>query len=245
MRSADIKKDDAVIEIGPGLGTLTRALAQEAESVTAVEIDKSLLPILNDLLSDCKNVKIINADILKMELETLMPIGKRVKIVANLPYYISTPIVMKLLENAQSIASITIMLQKEVADRMSAGRGIKDYGSLSLAVQYCCSVYLAANVPRNCFMPRPNVDSAVVTLTPHDKPPVSPKNKELMFKLIRAAFLQRRKTFVNCMLNSELLSFDRQKITDSLKKAGFDERIRGERLGLEDFARLSDILSEG
>jgi 16S rRNA (adenine1518-N6/adenine1519-N6)-dimethyltransferase len=246
MRAADITKDDLVLEIGPGIGTLTQYLCENAREVVAVEIDRMLIPILkDDTLSAYDNVEVVNEDILKYDIASLVMernAGKPIKVVANLPYYITTPIVMSLLERDLPIKSITVMVQKEVAERMQAGPGTKDYGALSLAVQYRADTYIAANVPPNCFMPRPQVGSCVIRLTKKDKPPVEVKSPELMFKLIRAAFNQRRKTLVNAIANSGELSFTKEEILQAIVEAGLSENERGEKLGLAEFGRLADIL---
>lgn len=246
MRAADITEDDLVLEIGPGIGTLTQYLCENAREVVAVEIDRMLIPILReDTLSAYDNVEVVNEDILKYDIAGLVRDkndGKPIKVVANLPYYITTPIVMSLLERDLPIKSITVMVQKEVAERMQAGPGTKDYGALSLAVQYRADTYIAANVPPNCFMPRPNVGSCVIRLTKKDVPPVEVKSPELMFKLIRAAFNQRRKTLLNAIANSGELSFSKEEILEALKASGIPENERGEKLGLTEFARLADVL---
>lgn len=244
--AAQIDKNDGVIEIGPGLGTMTRRLGELAGKVVAIEIDRQLIPILSDTLSDCDNVKVINADVMKMDLKLLideefgdMP----VKVVANLPYYITTPIVMNLLEGRLAIESITIMIQKEVAERMRALPGSKDYGALSLAVGYYADAYIAANVPPNCFMPRPKVGSCVIRLTVLKNPPVSVRDEKQMFALIRGAFNQRRKTLVNAVSNYEGLSFNKDEIEEALKELDLSPSIRGEALDLRQFAALSDVLT--
>ena len=246
MRAADITEEDLVLEIGPGIGTLTQYLCENAREVVAVEIDRMLIPILReDTLSAYDNVEVVNEDILKYDIAGLVRDkndGKPIKVVANLPYYITTPIVMSLLERDLPIKSITVMVQKEVAERMQAGPGTKDYGALSLAVQYRADTYIAANVPPNCFMPRPNVGSCVIRLTKKDIPPVEVKSPELMFKLIRAAFNQRRKTLLNAIANSGELSFSKEEILEALKAAGIPENERGEKLGLTEFGRLADVL---
>lgn len=235
-----------VIEIGPGLGTMTRRLAALSKKVVAIEIDRQLIPILSDTLSDCDNVKVINADVMKTDLGSLideefgdMP----VKVVANLPYYITTPIVMSLLEGRFAIESITIMIQKEVAERMRAVPGSKDYGALSLAVGYYADAYIAANVPPNCFMPRPKVGSCVIRLNVRKEPFVSVRDEKQMFALIRGAFNQRRKTLVNAVANYEGLSYKKEEIEEALKKLDLSPSIRGEALDLQQFAALSDILT--
>lgn len=242
VSSAEISKDDVVIEVGPGIGTLTQALAKEAYKVVAVEIDTTLVPILGELLSDFDNIEIINEDILKVDVNAIAEKypDKKIKMVANLPYYITTPIIMNVLENHIPVESITVMIQKEVAYRMKAQPSTKDYGSLSLAVQYYCEPYLVANVPQNCFMPRPNVDSAVIKLTVMDKPKVQVNNEKFMFEFIKAAFSQRRKTLVNCIFSSGLLTLSKDEIGKMLNGLGYDERVRGESLILEDYGKITD-----
>lgn len=242
VSSAEISKDDVVIEVGPGIGTLTQALAKEAYKVVAVEIDTTLVPILGELLSDFDNIEIINEDILKVDVNAIAEKypDKKIKMVANLPYYITTPIIMNVLENHIPVESITVMIQKEVAYRMKAQPSTKDYGSLSLAVQYYCEPYLVANVPQNCFMPRPNVDSAVIKLTVMDKPKVQVNNEKFMFEFIKAAFSQRRKTLVNCIFSSGLLTLSKDEIGKMLNGLGYDERVRGESLTLEDYDKITD-----
>ena len=246
MRAADITEEDLVLEIGPGIGTLTQYLCENAREVVAVEIDRMLIPILReDTLSAYDNVEVVNEDILKYDIAGLVRDkndGKPIKVVANLPYYITTPIVMSLLERDLPIKSITVMVQKEVAERMQAGPGTKDYGALSLAVQYRADTYIAANVPPNCFMPRPNVGSCVIRLTKKDVPPVEVKSPELMFKLIRAAFNQRRKTLANAVSHDASLGFSREEIVSALREMQLSETVRGEALTLEQFSRLSDLL---
>ena len=243
VAAAEIDKETDVLEIGPGIGTLTQYLAEAARSVTAVEIDDKLIPILEKTLSEYDNVKVIHGDIMKQDVAAIFD-GKPFKIVANLPYYITTPIIMSLLESRVPADSITVMIQKEVADRMKAGPGSKDYGALSLAVQYYCEPYLAANVPPNCFMPRPQVGSAVIRLKILDKPSVEVKDEKLLFKIIRGAFNQRRKTLANAVANFEGLSFTRSEVEEALSNLGFDTRIRGEALTLEEFGKLSDELGK-
>lgn len=247
IAAAGIGKDDVVLEIGPGIGTLTQRLCEAAGDVVAVEIDRNLIPILTgDTCKDYANLQIISGDIMKTDIpELLKPFGKRpVKVVANLPYYITTPILMKLLEDRLPIESITVMVQKEVAERMETGPGTKDYGALSLAVQYYSEPYLAANVPANCFMPRPNVGSAVIRLTIHEEPPVQVKDEKHMFALIRASFNQRRKTLVNGIGNAAELPYSKEQVAAALTKLGISETVRGEALTLADFAALSDALQE-
>ncbi len=244
IKAADISKEDTLLEIGPGIGTMTQYLAEAAGKVYAVEIDKNLIPILADTLSAYDNVTVVNEDILKLDIDELIKNDKgKLKVVANLPYYITTPIIMGLLENHIPAESITVMVQKEVAERMQAKPGSKDYGALSLAVQYYAEPYIAANVPPNCFMPRPNVGSAVIRLTRFLRPPVAVKDEKLMFKLIRASFNQRRKTLQNGINNSPELSFTKEQVTEALRKLGINENIRGEALTLSEFAGLSDLLS--
>lgn len=245
IAAAGIGKEDVVLEIGPGIGTLTQRLCEAAGDVVAVEIDRNLIPILTgDTCKDYANLQIISGDIMKTDIpELLRPFGKRpVKVVANLPYYITTPILMKLLEDRLPIESITVMVQKEVAERMETGPGTKDYGALSLAVQYYSEPYLAANVPANCFMPRPNVGSAVIRLTIHETPPVQVKDEKHMFALIRASFNQRRKTLVNGIGNAAELPYSKEQVAAALTKLGMSETIRGEALTLSEFAALSDAL---
>ena len=243
IAAAEITNEDTVLEIGPGIGTMTQYLAEAAGQVIAVEIDKNLLPIYEETLADYGNVTIINNDILKVDIHELIK-GKaqKVKVVANLPYYITTPIIMGLFENHIPAESITVMVQKEVADRMQSGPGSKDYGALSLAVQYYAKPYIVANVPPNCFMPRPNVGSAVIRLTSWENPPVTVKDEKLLFKLIRASFNQRRKTLQNGINNSPDLSFTKEQVVSALRAMELSESVRGEALNLEQFARLSDLL---
>ena len=245
INAADITKDDFVLEIGPGIGTMTQYLACAAREVYAVEIDKALIPILEDTLQDYDNVTVLNEDILKVDIRKLAEErnqGKPIKVVANLPYYITTPIIMGLFEGHVPIESITVMVQKEVADRMQVGPGTKDYGALSLAVQYYAQPYIVANVPPNCFMPRPKVGSAVIRLTRHTEAPVKTVDEKLMFQLIRASFNQRRKTLVNSLKNSSELSFGKEEIQEAIAACGFSEGVRGEALTLADFAALTNAL---
>ena len=247
VNAAGITKDDFVLEIGPGIGTMTQYLAAAAGKVFAVEIDKALIPILGDTLKDFPNVQVINEDILKVDIKKLAEEhnnGKPIKVVANLPYYITTPIIMGLFESGVPVDSITVMVQKEVAERMQVGPGTKDYGALSLAVQYYAEPYIVANVPPNCFMPRPKVGSAVIRLTRHEKPPVEVKDEKLMFRLIRASFNQRRKTLANGLNNSSELSFAKEEIQQTIEACGFPPGVRGEALTLEDFARLANRFAE-
>ncbi len=245
IKAADITKDDCVLEIGPGIGTLTQYLCENAREVVAVEIDKMLIPILADTLSDYDNVTVINQDILKYDLNAFVMErnnGKPIKVVANLPYYITTPIIMDLFERHLPLINVTVMVQKEVADRMQASPGSKDYGALSLAVQYYAKPYIAANVPPNCFMPRPNVGSAVINLSLHEKPPVMITDEKLLFRIIRASFNQRRKTLVNGLNNSAELDFTKEQIVQALQALHISENIRGEALTLEQFAALANQL---
>lgn len=245
VSAADITKDDFVLEIGPGIGTMTQYLCENARQVVAVEIDKMLIPILQDTLSEYDNVEVINQDVLKLDINALAQeknAGQPIKVVANLPYYITTPIIMGLFESGVPIESITIMVQKEVADRMQTGPGSKDYGALSLAVQYYAEAKVQLNVSATCFMPRPNVDSAVIKLTRHKTPVVDVKDEKLMFKVIRASFNQRRKTLVNGLKNSSELDFSKEKILEAINTIGKEESIRGEKLTLEDFANLTNAL---
>ena len=243
VAAADITKDDIVLEIGPGIGTMTQYLAEAAGHVYAVEIDKNLLPVLDETLSEYDNVTVVNNDILKVDIRELVS-DREVKVVANLPYYITTPIIMGLFENHIPASSITVMVQKEVAMRMQAGPGRKDYGALSLAVQYYAKPYIVANVPPNCFMPRPNVGSAVIRLTKHEKPPVEVEDEALMFRLIRASFNQRRKTLQNGIHNAANLSFSKEHVVDALNALGLPESVRGEALTLEQFAALANELKK-
>ena len=245
IRAAEITKEDMVLEIGPGIGTMTQYLAEAAGKVVAVEIDKNLIPILSDTLSAYENVTIINEDVLKLDIQKLANEenqGRPIKVLANLPYYITTPIIMGLFENHVPVESITVMVQKEVADRMQTGPGNKDYGALSLAVQYYAEPYIVANVPPNCFMPRPKVGSAVIRLTCHEQPPVEVKDERLMFDIIRASFNQRRKTLANGLNNSDKLSFSKEEITEAIESLGKGSSVRGEALTLEEFAELSNYL---
>ena len=247
INAAEITKDDLVLEIGPGIGTMTQYLAESARKVIAVEIDKNLIPILGETLAEYDNVTVINEDILKLDINRLVEeenAGKPIKVVANLPYYITTPIIMGLFESHVPLQSITVMVQKEVADRMQVGTGSKDYGALSLAVQYYAKPYIAANVPPNCFIPRPGVGSAVIRLTRYEEPPVTVKDESLMFKLIRASFNQRRKTLQNGIANSPELPYSKAQVEKALEKMGLAANVRGESLTLAEFAKLSDIISE-
>lgn len=247
IRAAQIDEDDCVLEIGPGIGTMTQYLACAARRVIAVEIDRALIPILEDTLDGYENVRIINEDVLKVDIAKLAEeenSGRPIKVVANLPYYITTPIIMGLFENHVPIKSITVMVQKEVADRMQTGPGSKDYGALSLAVQYYSKPYIVANVPPNCFMPRPKVGSAVIRLERHEDPPVQVRDEKLMFRIIRASFNQRRKTLANGLKNSAELDFTKEEIEEAILALGKGASIRGEALTLAEFARLSDLLGK-
>ena len=245
IRESGVTKDDCVIEIGPGIGTMTQYLCENAREVVAIEIDKNLIPILQDTLSAYDNVTVINEDVLKVDIKKLAEEkngGRPVKVVANLPYYITTPIIMGLFESHVPIDSITIMVQKEVADRMQEGPGSKEYGALSLAVQYYAKPEIVAIVPPNCFMPRPNVGSAVIRLTCHEKPPVEVKDENFMFNIIRASFNQRRKTLVNGLGNAAFLPVTKEQVAEALEKMNLSATIRGEALSLEQFAQLSNLL---
>ena len=246
VREAGVTKDDFVLEIGPGIGTMTQLLCEQAGGVAAVEIDTNLIPILKETLVEYDNVTIINEDILKVDIKKLAEEkngGKPIKVVANLPYYITTPIIMGLFESNVPIDSITVMVQKEVADRMQVGPGTKDYGALSLAVQYYSKPQVVINVPPECFIPRPNVGSAVIRLTRYKEPPVKVKDEKLMFKLIRASFNQRRKTLANGLNNSPEINFSKEEITAAIESLHKGPSIRGEALTLSEFAALSDYFS--
>lgn len=246
VNSANITKDDMVLEIGPGIGTMTQYLAEAARKVIAVEIDRKLIPILQETLVDYDNITIVNEDILKTDIAALVEqynSGRPIKVVANLPYYITTPIIMGLFESHVPIESITVMVQKEVADRMQTGPGSKDYGALSLAVQYYAEPYVVANVPPNCFIPRPTVGSAVIRLTRHKQPPVTVSDENLMFRLIRASFNQRRKTLLNGLKNSQDLSFTKPELEEAIQAVGLPANVRGETLTLKEFAKLADFLT--
>ncbi len=245
IAAAEVTKEDCVLEIGPGIGTMTQYLAENAREVIAVEIDKSLIPILADTLSPYENVTVINADILEVDINKLVQEkndGKPIKVVANLPYYITTPIIMGLFESHVPLKSITIMVQKEVADRMQVGPGTKDYGALSLAVQYYAKPEVAAYVSPECFIPKPNVGSAVIKLERYDTPPVQVEDENFMFKIIRAAFNQRRKTLINGLSNASGLPVTKEQALEALEKMGLSPTIRGEALTLEQFAELSNLL---
>ena len=247
IAAAEITKDDFVLEIGPGIGTMTQYLAEAAREVTAVEIDRNLIPILSETLAEYENVTVLNQDVLKTDIAAIAQErngGRPIKVVANLPYYITTPIIMGLFESRVPIDSITVMVQKEVAQRMQAQPGTKDYGALSLAVQYYAKPYIAANVPPNCFIPRPNVGSAVIRLKKYENPPVKVQDERLLFRLIRASFNQRRKTLVNGLKNCAELPFSKEQILAAFEVTGLAENIRGEALTLAQFAQLSDAFSQ-
>lgn len=247
IAAAGVTKEDCVLEIGPGIGTMTQYLAESARHVVAVEIDSNLIPILNETLADYDNVTVIHGDILKVDVNQIIEQyneGRPIKVVANLPYYITTPIIMGLFEGMVPIDNITVMVQKEVADRMQVGPGSKDYGALSLAVQYYAEPYIVANVPPNCFMPRPGVGSAVIRLTKHKTSPVEVKEPDLMFRLIRASFNQRRKTLQNGLNNSQEVAFSKEQIIEAIESLGLSPSVRGETLTLEQFAALSNSFTD-
>lgn len=247
ISAAGVTKDDCVLEIGPGIGTMTQYLCEAAKRVVAVEIDKALIPILGETLSEYDNVEVINEDVLKLDLNQIVKEkndGKPIKVVANLPYYITTPIIMGLFEKDVPIESITVMIQKEVADRMQVGPGTKDYGALSLAVQYYSKPEVMLNVSPNCFMPVPKVGSSVIKLTRYENRPVEVKDDKLMFRVIRAAFNQRRKTLANALKNSPEIALDKEQVENVINEVGFSPTVRGEALTLEEFARLSDKVGE-
>ncbi len=245
VSAAQVTKEDCVLEIGPGIGTMTQYLAERAREVVAVEIDRNLIPVLQDTLSGYDNVTLVNDDILKVDIRKLVEEkngGRPIRVVANLPYYITTPIIMALLEGHVPLKSITVMVQKEVAERMQTGPGTKDYGALSLAVQYYAKPELVANVPPNCFIPRPNVGSAVIHLVRYEEPPVQAEDEKRMFSLIRASFNQRRKTLANGLSNAQELGVTREQVTKVLEELGLSPTVRGEALTLEQFAQLSNLL---
>ncbi len=245
IRSADITKEDCVIEIGPGIGCVTQALLEHAGKVISIEIDDQLIPILTEQFGSEPNFKLIHKDVLKVDLKQLIEEespNKKVKVVANLPYYITTPIIMTLLENELPIESITVMVQKEVADRLASQPGSKQYGAITVSVNYFCETYLVANVPRNCFMPRPNVDSAVIQLRIYDEPAVKVGNIKQMFKIIKAAFLLRRKTLLNTLAAHADLGIEKEKLKQLLDESGVGAQTRGETLSIEEFAKLSDFI---
>ena len=246
IHAAEITRDDLVLEIGPGIGTMTQYLACAAREVVAVEIDRNLIPVLGETLAGYDNVTVVQEDILKYDINGLVRErnqGRPIKVVANLPYYITTPIIMGLFESHVPLDSVTVMVQKEVADRMKAAPGSKDYGALSLAVQYYAEPYLAANVPPNCFIPRPNVGSAVIRLKRFAEPPVPVKDEALMFRMIRASFQQRRKTLVNGLTHGPELSFSKEEVLQAMDQVGLSPNVRGEALSLARFAALSDALA--
>lgn len=245
MDAAEITKEDCVVEIGPGIGTMTQYLAERAREVVAVEIDKKLIPILEETLAAYDNVTVLNEDIIKVDLNHIVKEkneGRPIKVVANLPYYITTPIIMSLFESHVPLKSVTVMVQKEVAERMQAGPGTKSYGALSLAVQYYAKPEVAANVPPNCFIPRPNVGSAVIRLTKYEEYPVTVKDENLLFALIRASFNQRRKTLANSISNARSVSLTREQVATALEKMQLSSTVRGEALTLAQFAELADLL---
>ncbi|MCD8084195.1 MAG: 16S rRNA (adenine(1518)-N(6)/adenine(1519)-N(6))-dimethyltransferase RsmA [Clostridiales bacterium] len=244
IAAADVTKDDTVLEIGPGIGTMTQALAEAAGRVVAVEIDDNLIPILAETLADYDNITVIHDDILKVDIRELAAEyngGRPIKVVANLPYYITTPIIMGLLEGDAPIDNITVMVQREVAERMQEAPGSKNYGALSLAVQYYAEPYLVANVPPNCFIPRPNVGSAVIRLKKYEAPPVKTTDPALMFRLIRASFNQRRKTLLNGLSHAADLPYTKEQIAAVIAEAGLDANVRGETLILAQFAALAEL----
>ncbi|MFP3156131.1 16S rRNA (adenine(1518)-N(6)/adenine(1519)-N(6))-dimethyltransferase RsmA [Lachnospiraceae bacterium ZAX-1] len=246
IMAADIKKEDFVLEIGPGIGTMTQYLCEDARQVLAVEIDKKLIPILNKTLSEYRNLEIMNADILKIDVNQLVQEknhGNPIKVVANLPYYITTPIIMGLFESHVPIQSITIMVQKEVADRMRVGPGTKDYGALSLAVQYYATPEIVANVPPTCFLPRPKIGSCVINLKRHQGVAVKVNDEKLMFRMIRASFNQRRKTLANGLSNASI-QMSKETMIEAIEKMGLPANVRGETLTLEQFAQLSDLIGD-
>lgn len=248
MDAAEIGSEDCVLEIGPGIGTMTQYLAERARKVIAVEIDTKLIPILQETLQEYANVRVIPGDILKLDVRELVEQeneGRPIKVVANLPYYITTPIIMGLFECHVPLVNITVMVQKEVADRMQVGPGTKDYGALSLAVQYYAEPYIVANVPPNCFIPRPNVASAVIRLTRYEKPPVEVRDEAMLFRLIRASFNQRRKTLVNGIGNAADIPYTKEQVAQALETLGMRPTIRGEALNLQEFAALCDALLDG
>ena len=244
IEAADITREDCVLEIGPGIGTMTQRLAEEAGEVVAVEIDKNLIPILDETLEGYDNVTVLNEDILKVDIAGIVAQhgGKPIKVVANLPYYITTPIIMSLFESHVPMQSVTVMVQKEVADRMRVGPGTKEYGALSLAVQYYAKPEIITRVPASCFMPRPNVDSTVIRLTRYDRPPVEVEDEKWLFAIIRASFNQRRKTLANGLSNDGGLGVERRQVEDALTQMGLPASVRGETFTLEQFAELSNRL---
>ena len=247
VENANITKDDCVLEIGPGIGSMTQVLADSAKKVIAVEIDKVLIPILEETMADYKNVKIINEDILKLDIKKIVEEeneGKPIKVVANLPYYITTPIIMGLFEKDVLLDSITVMVQKEVAQRMQVGPGTKDYGALSLAVQFYAKPEIVMEVPASCFVPKPNVGSAVIRLERYQNKGVSVKDEKYMFAIIRASFNQRRKTLVNGLTNAGNLGINKEDVYEVLESMSISPTVRGETFTLETFAKFSDLLLE-
>lgn len=245
IKSAEITKEDCVIEIGPGIGCVTQALLESAGKVISIEIDDQLIPILTEEFGNEPHFKLIHKDVLKVDLKKLIEEespNRKVKVVANLPYYITTPIIMGLLENELPIDSITVMVQKEVADRLASKPGTKQYGAITVSVNYFCGTHLVANVPRNCFMPRPNVDSAVIQLKLHEEPVVEVKNKKQMFDIIKAAFILRRKTLLNTLAMHAKLNISKEELKELLDESGVGAQTRGETLSIEEFARLSDYI---
>ena len=245
INAAEITKEDCVIEIGPGIGSVTQALIDNAGKVISIEIDDQLIPILTEQFGGCENFRLIHKDVLKVDLHKLIAEespNRRIKVVANLPYYITTPIIMMLLEHNLPIESITVMVQKEVADRMASGPGSKQYGAITVAMKYYCDTYLVANVPQNCFMPRPNVDSAVIKLTLHQEPIVDINDEEQLLKIIKAAFSQRRKTLLNTLASNGNLGLSKEEIKNVLDESGIGASTRGETLSLDDYAMLSNYI---
>ena len=245
INAAEITKEDCVIEIGPGIGSVTQALIDNAGKVISIEIDDQLIPILTEQFGGCENFRLIHKDVLKVDLHKLIAEespNRRNKVVANLPYYITTPIIMMLLEHNLPIESITVMVQKEVADRMASGPGSKQYGAITVAMKYYCDTYLVANVPQNCFMPRPNVDSAVIKLTLHQEPIVDINDEEQLLKIIKAAFSQRRKTLLNTLASNGNLGLSKEEIKNVLDESGIGASTRGETLSLDDYAMLSNYI---
>lgn len=245
IKAADINKKDCILEIGPGIGCVTQQLLEHAGKVIAIEIDNQLIPILEENFKACPNFKLVHNDVLKVDLHSLIneqASGKNIKVVANLPYYITSPIIMMLLESKLPIETITVMVQKEVAQRMDAAPGSKQYGAITVALNYYASTYLVANVPRNCFMPSPNVDSAVIQLRLHSEPPVKVKDEQLLFKIVKAAFSQRRKTLLNTLMSQGELGMNKEELKNILDSSGIGASTRGETLSLEDFAKLADII---
>ncbi|OOB78439.1 MAG: 16S rRNA (adenine(1518)-N(6)/adenine(1519)-N(6))-dimethyltransferase [Epulopiscium sp. Nuni2H_MBin001] len=242
IAAADISRDDCILEIGPGIGSVTEQLVEHAGKVICVEIDNQLIPILNEQFGHYDNFELIHNDILKLDLGDLFGGEEKVKVVANLPYYITTPIIMILLENKLPLESITVMVQKEVALRMAAQPGTKQYGAITAVMNYYCETSLVANVPQNCFMPRPKVDSAVIKLKLYEEPPIHVEDEKMLFKVIKAAFAQRRKTLLNSLCAH--FEIDKEEVKNMLDEIGIEANIRGETLGLEEFAKISDVLSK-